>query len=216
MFVAGLTRQMMTPPCQWIARHPAPKIPVFIDNQAAIQIMSKQSRGRNRHMDIRLKFLQMGMTTEQFVFAYIPSADNDADIGTKVLPLPVFRKLRARILGIRADTDVLQTMSATAHAATATSDATGRVNVARTISPTPGCKRYRKSDARPRRAGGVSERMNTSSSHRSPASVADAIEHIAERIVAKAAEQATYAVDRHDTPGRPHRPAHWTHGRSRK
>ena len=44
-------------------------------------------------MDIRLKFLQNSMHTEQFDFVYIPSADNDADIGTKVLALPIFRKL---------------------------------------------------------------------------------------------------------------------------
>ena len=103
MFAAGLTRQLRTPPCQWIATFPPPKIPVYIDNQAAIVIMSKQTRGRNRHMDIRLKFLQNSMDTEQFDFVYIPSADNDADIGTKVLALPIFRKLRERVTGARID-----------------------------------------------------------------------------------------------------------------
>ena len=49
--------------------------------------MSKSTRGRNRHIDIRLKFLQSGITTDMFDFVYIPSADNDSDIGTKVLPL---------------------------------------------------------------------------------------------------------------------------------
>ena len=42
----------------------------------------------------------------------------------------------------------------------------------------------------------VSEHYNTLTSHRSPSSVADAIEHIAERIMVKAAEQATRVVDR--------------------
>ena len=59
-----------------------------------------------------------------------------------------------------------------------------------------GRKRCRKLGARPRRAGGVSEHYNTLTSHRSPSSVADAIEHIAERIMVKAAEQATRVVDR--------------------
>ena len=45
----------------------------------------------------------------------------------------------------------------------------------------------------PKRAGGVSEHYNTFTS---PSSVADAIEHIAERIMVKAAEQATRVVDR--------------------
>ena len=42
----------------------------------------------------------------------------------------------------------------------------------------------------------MSEHYNTLTSHRSPSSVADAIEHIAERIMVKAAEQATRVVDR--------------------
>ena len=198
VFVVGLARQMMIPPRQWTAHHPAPRIAVFIDNQAAIQIMSKQSRGRNRHMDIRLKFLQLGMSTEQFVFTYIPSADNDADIGTKVLALPAFRKLRARILGIRADTEVLQDIVAMACVSRTASPKPRRKtspSLNRKISPMTNRGRCRKLDARPRRAGGVSEHNNTLTSHCSPSSVADAIDHIAERIVAKAAEQATRVID---------------------
>lgn len=41
----------------------------------------------------------------------------------------------------------------------------------------------------------LSEHNNTLTSHCSPSSVADAIDHIAERIMAKAAEQATRVVD---------------------
>ena len=41
----------------------------------------------------------------------------------------------------------------------------------------------------------MSEHNNTLTSHCSPSSVADAIDHIAERIMAKAAEQATRVVD---------------------
>ena len=56
-------------------------------------------------MDVRLKFLQNGMSHHMFEFTYIPSADNDADIGTKVLPLPIFRKLRDRVTGRRTMED---------------------------------------------------------------------------------------------------------------
>jgi len=63
-------------------------------------------------MDIRLKFLQNSMHTEQFDFVYIPSADNDADIGTKVLALPIFRKLRERVTGTRIDHKVLAMIEA--------------------------------------------------------------------------------------------------------
>ena len=41
----------------------------------------------------------------------------------------------------------------------------------------------------------LSKHNNTLTSHCSPSSVADAIDHIAERIVAKAAEQATRVID---------------------
>ena len=41
----------------------------------------------------------------------------------------------------------------------------------------------------------MSEHNNTLTSHCSPSSVADAIDHIAERIMAEAAEQATRVVD---------------------
>ena len=47
-----------------------------------------------------------------FVFPYIPSADNDADIGTKILPLPVFRKLRDRVTGKRADASITSVLNA--------------------------------------------------------------------------------------------------------
>ena len=114
----------------------------------------------------------------------------------QVLPLPTFRKLRARVLGIRADTEVLQDIIAMATPNHARVSRTVSPKLSREISPTSGRKRCRKLGARPRRAGGVSEHYNTLTSHRSPSSVADAIEHIAERIMVKAAEQATRVVDR--------------------
>ena len=49
-----------------------------------------------------------------------------------------------------------------------------------------------------------------------PFCLADAIEHIAERIMEKAAEQATYAVDRHGTPHCPRHPAHCKRDRAKK
>ena len=46
-----------------------------------------------------------------FDFVYIPSADNDSDIGTKVLPLPIFRKLRAFVTGERVEAGWLQAIA---------------------------------------------------------------------------------------------------------
>ena len=73
LFVLGVTRQMMLPPNQWTAALPPPRVRVYIDNQAAIAMLNKQSRGRNRHMDIRLKFLQLHADIKAFGFLYIPS-----------------------------------------------------------------------------------------------------------------------------------------------
>lgn len=47
-----------------------------------------------------------------FKFACIPSEDNDADIGTKVMPLPVFHKLRDRGTGRRADAQIMAVLNA--------------------------------------------------------------------------------------------------------
>ena len=112
LFVAGIAKQMRTPPCQWVAHSPPSPIPIYVDNQAAITILSKETRGRNRHVDVRLKFLQNGMHHSMFNFPYIPSADNDADIGTKLLPLAIFRKLRDRVTGKRADADIAAVLNA--------------------------------------------------------------------------------------------------------
>ena len=63
-------------------------------------------------MDVRLKFLKNSMHHSMFVFPYIPSADNDADIGTKLLPLAIFRKLRDRVTGKRADAGITAVLNA--------------------------------------------------------------------------------------------------------
>ena len=164
---------------------------MYIDNQAAIQIMSKSTRGRNRHMDIRLKFLKAGMTTEQFDFTYIPSTDNDADIGTKVLPLPTYRKLRARVAGDRPDAELTAMLAQIVHDTRSNTcalmpierDRHGQKHVSRAGSP----------GARTRRAGGVSELPN-STSYRSPVSVATAIDDMAETIVVRATQRAKEAI----------------------
>ena len=212
-FTLDVTRQMRLPPCQWVAAFPPPKIPIYIDNQAAIAIMSKSTRGRNRHIDIRLKFLQSGITTDMFDFVYIPSADNDSDIGTKVLPLPIFRKLRAFVTGERADSSVramLAQITPTGHSidirdAYHYADvADGPEAIARRIFPqTPSRPRNagsktcsgsgRSSRARPRRAGGVLELPK--STYQSPASVASAIDEMADVIMASATQKAKDATE---------------------
>ena len=74
----------------------------------------------------------------------------------------------------------------------------------RIFSPTPGykerkswpTKKYGSSSARPRRAGGVSELPNHySNKYQSPASVAAAIDDMADAIVTKAAQKAKEAIE---------------------
>ena len=52
------------------------------------------------------------MSHQVFEPTYIPSADNDAGIGTKVLPLPIFRKLRDRVTGKHAGAGITAVLNA--------------------------------------------------------------------------------------------------------
>ena len=52
--IAGLQAQLRVPPCQWSAARLPTTIPLYIDNRAAITAITSESRGRNRHFDIRL------------------------------------------------------------------------------------------------------------------------------------------------------------------
>ena len=83
--IAGLQAQLRAPPCQWSAARLPTTIPLYIDNRAAITAITSESRGRNRHFDIRLKFMCSEISVQDFVVGYIASAENPADGGTKAL-----------------------------------------------------------------------------------------------------------------------------------
>ena len=85
MDMAGLQSQLRAPPCQWAASKLPTGIPLRIDNQPAIAAIASDSRGRNRHFDIRLQFLRHGISATDFVISYIATDDNPADGGTKAL-----------------------------------------------------------------------------------------------------------------------------------
>ena len=48
-------------------------------------VIQNDSRGRNRHFDIRLQFVRYNIDASQFLISYCPSDDNLADGGTKAL-----------------------------------------------------------------------------------------------------------------------------------
>ncbi len=166
---------------------------MYIDNQAAIQIMSKSTRGRNRHMDIRLKFLKAGMTTEEFDFTYIPSADNDADVGTKVLPLPTYRKLRARVAGDRPDAELTAMLAKIVH--DTRSGVSAPMPIEQDLHGQGRVHHTGSSGARTRRAGGVSE-LPSPTPQRLPVAIATVIDDMAKTIVARATLRAKCAIQK--------------------
>ena len=74
-------------------------IPLYIDNSEAITAITSESRGRNRHFDIRLKFMRKEISVQDFVLDYIPSAENPADGGTKALDRQAQLISARRLLG---------------------------------------------------------------------------------------------------------------------
>ena len=83
--VRGLQLQLRSPPAMWAAHMPTHPISLFIDNQAALAVIQNDSRGRNRHFDIRLQFVRFNIDVSKFLISYCPSDENLADGGTKAL-----------------------------------------------------------------------------------------------------------------------------------
>jgi hypothetical protein len=70
-------------------------IPVREDNTTCIHIASNPAAPkRTRHMDIRYHFIRDYVTDQIIKVSYVKSKDQLADIFTKALPRPAFRKLR--------------------------------------------------------------------------------------------------------------------------
>ena len=83
--IRGLQLQLRSPPAMWAAHMPTHPISLFIDNQAALAVIQNDSRGRNRHFDIRLQFVRFNIDVSKFLISYCPSDENLADGGTKAL-----------------------------------------------------------------------------------------------------------------------------------
>ena len=101
MFVIDVARQLRCPPRQWVANFHVPKMRIYVDNQAAIVILQSTSRGRNRHIDIRIQFLRQHMDADTFEFVYVASEDNESDVGTKQLDRDTMGRLTMRAQGYR-------------------------------------------------------------------------------------------------------------------
>jgi hypothetical protein len=84
---------------------------IFEDNVSCVEFAKDmRSRKTAKHYEIRLKYLQ-SVVQQGFVrFTYIPSSQQVADIFTKPLPGPQFRKLRDQLMG-KSDLEIFQQSS---------------------------------------------------------------------------------------------------------
>ena len=74
---------------------PAPKIPMFCDNMAALtHVLTPGSINKSKHVDIQYQFVLDRHTRGDLEFSWIPSKENRADIFTKALTRDPFNSLR--------------------------------------------------------------------------------------------------------------------------
>ena len=99
---SGLQRQLRSPPQAWPAHTPLQPMPFFIDNQAALQAIQNDIRGRNRHFDIRLQFVRQNIDVGRFLISYCPTDHNVAGGGTKALSRTKQEVSAQRLLGLPA------------------------------------------------------------------------------------------------------------------
>ena len=66
---------------------------ISIDNQGALALAKNpQFHARTKHIDIQHHFVRECVQNEQIILTYCSTADMTADIFTKALPLPAFKK----------------------------------------------------------------------------------------------------------------------------
>ncbi|XP_055590356.1 uncharacterized protein LOC129742481 [Uranotaenia lowii] len=73
-------------------------VPFHEDNQSTIKIVSNpKDTGRLKHIDVKHFFVRDLVESGCIKVDYVPSAEQQADILTKSLPAPTFRRLRASL-----------------------------------------------------------------------------------------------------------------------
>ena len=71
---------------------------MFVDNQSAIkQSEAPVDQEMSRHVDLRSHFLREQSRLGNIRCTFVPTADQRADVLTKNMPAPGFRKLRDRL-----------------------------------------------------------------------------------------------------------------------
>ena len=76
-----------------------------MDNQAAIsQVESEASSYKSKHVDIKYKFIKDYYRKGSIKTSYLPTQEMRADLLTKSLASPTFRRLRT-LIGLRSTED---------------------------------------------------------------------------------------------------------------
>ena len=74
------------------------QIKAYCDNQAAIAIATNPiDHSRTKHIDIKFHFVRQAIKVHNIILSYVKSAENPADLMTKLLARPSFELQRSRI-----------------------------------------------------------------------------------------------------------------------
>ena len=72
---------------------------LMVDNNAAKSFAeSERCNNRTKHIDIRLHFVRDYIAKGKFIINYVKSADNVADLLTKILPAETQMRLTSELL----------------------------------------------------------------------------------------------------------------------
>jgi hypothetical protein len=74
-----------------------------VDNQAAIVLISEHTAGksgRSKHIDLQFNFVSESFQRGEVSVSFVPTAEQRADIFTKQLSGPVFKKHREAVMGV--------------------------------------------------------------------------------------------------------------------
>nr|GEV13251.1 retrovirus-related Pol polyprotein from transposon TNT 1-94 [Tanacetum cinerariifolium] len=84
------------------------KVPIFCDNTSAIEILNNLvPHSRTKHIDIRYHFIKYHILKGDIELHFIPTQYQLADIFTKPLDEPTFKRLSVELGGVRGDTGVI-------------------------------------------------------------------------------------------------------------
>jgi Cft2 family RNA processing exonuclease len=76
---------------------------LMVDNQAAIMLLTQHTAGqsgRTKHIDVQFHFVRERFQMGDISVAFVPTAEQRADMFTKQLAGPAFRQHRSYVMGL--------------------------------------------------------------------------------------------------------------------